>query len=65
MAKNCLGTVLYVLAQRRKHAVTGVASFVVPNVAQRIRMQAGALCNDSEASVLKLRADQFKCEHSC
>jgi hypothetical protein len=28
-------------------------------------MQAGPLCNHRKPSILKLRADQFKCEHSC
>lgn len=59
MAQDRIGTAFNVRAQRRQDSVAWIAIGIVSDVAQRIGMQACALCNDSQAPILQLLANEF------
>ena len=63
MLQNRFGTAANVLTQGRQNPVAWIAVSIVANVSQSVWMQASPFCNDCKPSVLKLRADQFKCKH--
>ena len=63
MAQNRLGTAADVLTQGRQHPVRWIAISIVPNVSQRVWMQARPLRDDCKPTILELCPDQFKCKH--
>lgn len=63
--KNRFCAICQIVTERSKHSMTRIAISIVANVPQSVRMQPRLLRNDSQSSVLKLLADQFKCKHDC